>query len=123
MLKCQELTIRVRDLKIPTIIGVYDQERVTEQVLIWNLELKIRENAIFMSDHLCDTVDYGAVARRLSAFVKAQKSHLLEHLAQLAVREVFEVDERIYKVCLEIFKPGCIADAEGAVIRMSFSKE
>lgn len=123
MLKCQDLTILIRNLQIPTVIGVYDQERAKEQVLIWNLELKIRENAIFMSDHLCDTVDYGAVARRLSAFVKVQKSHLLEHLAQLSVREVFAVDDRIYRVCLEIFKPGCIADADGAVIRMSFSKE
>jgi dihydroneopterin aldolase len=123
MLVCEGQTISVRNLRIPTIIGVYDQERENEQEIICNLELKIRPNGISLSDKLCDTVDYATVANRLYDVIRTQNSHLLEHLAHLAIQEVFAIDPRISAVSLEIFKPGCIPHGDGAVVQMNYSKK
>lgn len=88
-----------------------------------NIDLKINRKAIFISDKLCDTVDYATVANRVSAFVRAQKSHLIEHVAHLAVREIFAVDLRISGVRIEIFKSGCIENGDGAAIKLEYVRD
>ena len=122
MLNLKELTISIRNLRVYTVIGAYDHERSRRQELNLSLEMKLHEKGISMSDQLCDTVDYALVADRLSEWMKTQSSHLIEHLAHLTILKVLEMDARIAEVCLAIFKPGCIPFADGAVVKMSYSR-
>lgn len=122
MLKCTDHRISVRNLRILTVIGTHDFERKIKQEVICNLDLKLHKKAIFSTDSLCDTVDYGAVAKCLTDWIESQQSHLIEHLAYGAVQRVFELDPRICSVRLEVFKPGCIGNADGAAVELSYLK-
>ncbi len=120
MLECIDNRISIRRLRISTIIGVYAHERTMRQEIVCNLDLKLKPKAIFRSDNLCDTVDYAAVAKCLTDWIGAQKSQLIEDLAHGAIQTVFEMDPRICSVRLELFKPGCIANAEGAAVELHY---
>ena len=73
-------------------------------------------------DELCDTIDYATVADGLREWMETQSSQLLEHLAYLIILKIFEFDARIAAVKIEMFKAGCIPFADGALIKMSYSR-
>ena len=81
-------------LEIDTVIGIFDWEREVRQTVIIDLDMgwDIREAAAV--DRLEATLDYKAVAKRVTAEVSASRFQLVESLAErLAdlVREEFRV--------------------------------
>ncbi len=74
--------IFLNDLKIDTIIGIYDWERQTQQTLSFDLEMDWDIKPAAESDDINKTLDYGAVAQRIVAFVKASEYLLIETLAE-----------------------------------------
>jgi len=72
----------LRDLRIETVIGIYDWEREIRQTLILDLEMgsDVRRGAA--SDRIEDALDYKAVAKRLIQFVGESRFQLVETLAE-----------------------------------------
>lgn len=74
--------IFLNDLKIETIIGIYDWERETLQTLGFDLEMDWDIRKAASSDDIADTLDYGAVAGTIVKFVEASRYQLIETLAE-----------------------------------------
>jgi dihydroneopterin aldolase len=74
--------IFLNDLKIETIIGIYDWERETLQTLGFDLEMDWDIRKAASSDDIADTLDYGAVADTIVKFVEASRYQLIETLAE-----------------------------------------
>jgi dihydroneopterin aldolase len=74
--------IFLNDLKIETIIGIYDWERETLQTLGFDLEMDWDIHKAAASDDITDTLDYGAIAETIVTFVKASRYQLIETLAE-----------------------------------------
>jgi dihydroneopterin aldolase len=74
--------IFLNDLKIDTIIGIYDWERETLQTLGFDLEIDWDIAKAAASDDIADTLDYGAVATTIVTFVEASSYQLIETLAE-----------------------------------------
>lgn len=74
--------IFLNDLKIDTIIGIYDWERQTRQTLSFDLEMDWDIKPAAATDDIDKTLDYGAVAQRIVGFVKASEYLLIETLAE-----------------------------------------
>ena len=74
--------IFLNDLNIDTIIGIYDWERETLQTLSFDLEMDWDIRAAAASDHIDDTLDYGAIAQTIVRFVEASRYQLIETLAE-----------------------------------------
>ncbi len=74
--------IFLNDLKIETIIGIYDWERETLQMLGFDLEMDWDIRKAATSDDIADTLDYGAVADTIVKFVEASRYQLIETLAE-----------------------------------------
>lgn len=74
-------TIILRNLKLSTLIGVYEHERLQEQTIRVDFELGLQKNRSAHSDQLEDTVDYDDVARTARQFAKLQRAELLERFA------------------------------------------
>ena len=84
-------TIFISELRLDILIGVYDWERQVPQTVQFDLEIGIPGRRATHSDHLADTIDYAAVARRIEACVRENRFGLLErvaeHIAELIERE------------------------------------
>lgn len=74
--------IFLNDLKIDTIIGIYDWERQTRQTLGFDLEMDWDIKPAAQTDDISKTLDYGAIAQRVVAFVQASEYLLIETLAE-----------------------------------------
>lgn len=97
----------IEDLRIDTVIGIYDWERRVRQTVALDLEMVFDNTRPAASDRIEDTLDYKAVSKRLIGFVEASSFQLVETLAERCaaiVREEFGVAW----VRLKLSKPGAV---------------
>ena len=110
-------TVFIEDLRIETVIGIYDWERKIRQVVAIDLEMAFDNRKPAASDRIEDTLNYKAVSKRLIAFVEASSFQLVETLAERCAEIVLaEFDVRWLR--LRLSKPGAVrgSKAVGVVI-------
>jgi dihydroneopterin aldolase len=110
-------TVFIEDLRIETVIGIYDWERKIRQVVAIDLEMAFDNRGPAASDHIDDTLNYKAVSKRLIAFVEAASFQLVETLAERCAQIVLDVFH-VPWLRLKLSKPGAVrgAKAVGVVI-------
>ena len=72
----------IRDLRIETVIGIYDWEREIRQPVVLDLEMSADVRLAAATDHIDQALDYKSVAKRLIAFVEESEFQLVETLAE-----------------------------------------
>lgn len=110
----------IEDLRIQTVIGVYDWEREITQTVSLDLKMAFDIKRAAQSDAISDTLDYKAVAKRLIQFVEASEFQLVEALAEHCAHIVLE-EFPVSWVRLKLSKPGAVrgSSAVGVVIERS----
>ena len=103
--------ITIRELRVATVIGAYAWEKIITQTLTINLEILCDTAKAASSDQIADTIDYAAVAHRVTEFCKTSRFHLLESLAQ-AIAQLLLTEFRVAWLKLHLIKPGVIANAK-----------
>ena len=71
----------IRELKVDTLVGIYDWERRLRQHVILDIEMATDIARAARSDKIEDTLDYKAVAKRVMQFVHDAEFGLVETLA------------------------------------------
>ena len=95
------------ELKIDTVIGIWDWERKIRQTVIIDLEMSADIVRAAATDNVEDTLNYKSVAKRLQDFVGDSSFQLVETLAERIagiVRDEFGVTW----VKVTVHKPGAI---------------
>jgi len=100
----------LRDLRIETVIGIYDWERKIRQEVILDLEMGCDIRKAAASERIEDALDYKAVAKRLIAFVGASEFQLVETLAERCA-EILLQEFGIPWVRLSLNKIGAVSGA------------
>ena len=97
----------INDLRIETIIGIYDWERKVRQTISLDLEMgaDIRKSAA--TDAIEDTLNYKAVAKRLITFVGDSEYLLVETLAE-KIAEIVITEFGVPWLKLTVHKPGAV---------------
>ncbi|MCK5382709.1 MAG: dihydroneopterin aldolase [Gammaproteobacteria bacterium] len=97
----------INDLRIETIIGIYDWERKVKQTISLDLEMgtDIRKSAA--TDAIDDTLNYKAVAKRLIAFVGESEYQLVETLAE-KITDIVLSEFDVPWLKLTVHKPGAV---------------
>ena len=75
-------TIFLRDLRIRTIVGIWEWERRMPQVVSVDLDMATDIRRAASSDQIGDTLDYKGVSRRIKAFVEDSRFQLIETMAE-----------------------------------------
>ncbi len=102
--------IFLRDLKVETVIGIYDWERRVKQTLVLDLELGIDARKAAQTDNIEHTLDYKNIAKRVAEYVGDNQYHLVETLAeQVAAMLLVEFHVPWLRVCVS--KPGAVRNA------------
>lgn len=84
----QDDCIEIAGLRVTTRIGVPDEERANDQELMVDLRLVPLRAFSEMTDEIDSTVDYAAVAARVSALAAARPRKLIETLADEIVTDL-----------------------------------
>lgn len=104
--------IYLSELKIDTVIGIYDWERRIKQTVSLDLEMATDIRKAAASDAIEDTLDYKSVAKRLIQFVSESEFQLVETLAERICQIVIE-EFGVPWVRLRLNKKGAVRFAEG----------
>ncbi len=75
-------TIFLRDLRIRTIVGIWEWERRMPQIVSIDLDMDTDIRRAARSDQIEDTLDYKAVTRRVKALVAGSSFKLIETMAE-----------------------------------------
>ena len=102
--------IFLRDLRIETVIGVYDWEREVKQAVVLDVEMSADIAKAAASDHIDDALDYKSVAKRLIEFVEQSEFQLVETLAERCV-QIVRQDFGVAWVRLTLNKIGAVSSA------------
>ena len=94
----------IRDLRVSTVIGIYDWEREIEQTLVFAVDMAADVAKAAASDHISDALDYSAVAQTVTDVVTQGEFQLIETAAE-RVAERLLADYRLGWVRVEVAKP------------------
>ncbi len=109
--------IFLRDLRIETVIGIWEWERKIRQTVAIDLEMSADIRKAAATDQVEDTLNYKLVAKRLQQFVGESSFQLVETLAEKIAAVVLDEFEVAW-VRVSVNKPGAIRGARdvGVVI-------
>ncbi len=107
----------VEDLKIQTVIGIFEWEREIKQTVSIDLEMEFDIRAAARSDSIADTLDYKAVSKRLIQFVEKSEFQLVEALAERCAAIILD-EFPVNWVRVKLGKPGAVrgSTAVGVII-------
>jgi dihydroneopterin aldolase len=100
-------TVFINDLRIETIIGIYDWERKVRQTISIDLEMGADVRAAAATDAIEDTLNYKAVSKRLIAFVGDSEFQLVETLAE-RIADIVLGEFKVPWLRLTVHKPGAV---------------
>ncbi|HLW73488.1 MAG TPA: dihydroneopterin aldolase [Gammaproteobacteria bacterium] len=107
----------IRELKVDTVVGIYEWERRIRQNVILDLDMAADIGRAAKSDRIEDTLDYKAVAKRVAQYVSGAEFKLVETLAE-KVAELVMKEFGIRWVKVSLNKPGAVSGSKsvGVVI-------
>ncbi|MEX0708485.1 MAG: dihydroneopterin aldolase [Woeseia sp.] len=115
-------TIFLHDLKVETVVGIWDWERRIRQTISIDLEMGADIRRAAATDNIEDTLNYKAVAKRVQQFVGDSSYQLVETLAEnIAAIVLDEFD--VPWVQVRVNKPGAIRGSRDVGILIRRSKE
>ena len=116
--------VYIRDLRIETVIGVYDWEREIRQIVSLDLEMAADNRKAAATDQIEEALDYKAVAKRLIEFVGKSEFQLVETLSE-RVAEIVLGEFDVPWLRLRLSKPGAVTGSRdvGVLIERGLRSE
>ncbi len=111
----------IKELRIDTIIGIYDWERKIRQTVSLDVEMAWDNRKPAASDRIDDALDYKGVAKRLIDFVQSSQFQLVETLAEECARIILD-EFSVSWLKLTLHKPGAVRGATSVGVEIVRSR-
>ena len=105
--------IYIDDLKIETVVGIFDWERKIKQLVSINLQMATDIRQAAATDDIQYTLDYKTIAKRIIGFVEASEFFLVETLAE-KIAELVMSEFQVPWLQLRLSKPGALRGSRDA---------
>ena len=103
--------IFIHELRIDTLIGIYEWEQQTPQTIQLDLEVGLPGKRAAHSGKIGDTIDYSKIVGRIEQLLKAQHYSLLEQAGE-AIAEVIMGEFKAPWVKVSIAKLGALRNVK-----------
>ncbi|MDG2060778.1 MAG: dihydroneopterin aldolase [SAR86 cluster bacterium] len=113
--------IRIEELEIEAVIGIFDWEREVRQLISIDMEMHYDCSKPGSSDDISDALDYKAVSKMIISLTKETKSKLIEHLAEKISSRILE-EFPVSSLKLTLKKPGALRGSKAVGLTIYRSK-
>jgi len=110
-------TIRIKNLRVHTIIGFNPEERTNRQDVVINAEIEVEVINALQTDDQKGIYDYKDITKAIITFVEESKFNLLEKLTHEVLQLILK-DKRVLRAKVEIDKPGALRYAESVSVEL-----
>jgi dihydroneopterin aldolase len=109
--------VLIRQLKIDTVIGIYEWEKKIHQTLLIDLDMAWDNRLAAASDNYQHALCYETVSNRLTALIIEKPIELIETVAEM-IAQCLLSEFNVPWVKVVVMKPGALqhADSVGVVI-------
>lgn len=114
--------IFLSDLRVQTVIGIWDWERAIKQTVGIDLEMATDIRKAAASDSIEDTLDYKSVAKRIIEFVEQSSFQLVETMAEQIAGIIMD-EFGVPWVKVRLSKPGAIRGSREVGILIERTRE
>jgi dihydroneopterin aldolase len=97
------MLLKIKNLKLQTVIGVHSWEAEINREIIINVEIESDLPKAVKTDEIIDTIDYDLLVCKIKNLIATKRFKLVEKMAQEILQEVMQ-DQRIKRCKLEIDK-------------------
>jgi len=111
--------IFIVDLNVTCLVGIYPEERIKKQKLVFNIEINSSINSF--KDDISDVIDYSKIENDIVLFVEKSNFFLIETLAN-EVASIVLNDKRIEWVRVRIDKPQALKYSKSAAVEIEKNK-
>lgn len=101
------MIIHIENLRLRTIIGIYDWEKKIKQDVIINVVIEFDGSKAGKSDNIEDTIDYKSITKEIISYVENGQFNLIEKLVT-GIGDIVMKDKRILKSTTTVDKPGAL---------------
>lgn len=112
-------TIFIQNLRVDTVIGVYDWEKQFKQPLFFDLEMLTDIRASAASDDLSLTLNYKAISDEVIDWVETHTFELIETLAEKLSQELLAHHRGIQQLTLTVKKPQAVGQADTVGLKIT----
>lgn len=112
----------IRELKIDTVVGIYDWERRIRQTVLLDIDMGTDIARAAKSDRIEDTLDYKSVAKRLIQYVGEAEFQLVETLAE-KVAELVMQEFKVSWIKVTLHKPGAVSGSKSVGVIIERGKK
>ena len=112
----------IEDLRIETIIGIYDWERKIKQTIALDIDMQADNRRPAASENIDDALNYKAVAKRLIAFTEDSSFQLVETLAERLAAIILEEFD-VPWLRLRLRKLGAVTGSRSVGVLIERSRE
>lgn len=110
-IKNQPMIIKIKNLRLKTILGIYEWEENVDREIIINAKIHTNFDKALISDEISDALDYDDLVTKIKNLISNKRYRLVEKMAQDMMNEIMQ-DIRITKCKLEIDKVGAVESLE-----------
>ncbi|HBD96372.1 MAG: dihydroneopterin aldolase [Spirochaetes bacterium GWF1_31_7] len=110
--------IKIKNLKVKTIIGIFNHEREASQDLILNIKIAFNSTIASQTDNIQDTIDYQLLKRTIINSVEKSNFNLLEKLVEY-ILDIIMSYTLVTSATVEIDKPDALRFVDSVSITSS----
>lgn len=114
--------IFIQNLRVDTVIGVYDWEKQFKQPLFFDLEMWTDIRASALTDDIALTVNYKVISDEVIAWTQSHTFELLETLAEKLCQTLLTNHPGIQQLRLSVKKPQAVLQAETVGLKITRSR-
>lgn len=115
------MTIKIKNLRLQTIIGVFDWEREDKQDVIINAQIDFDGRAAADSDDIKQTLDYKTLTKKITATVESSQFFLVEKLANTILQVIMD-HPLVEHATVEVDKPQALRFSDSVSVTWSADK-
>lgn len=111
----------IRELKVDTVVGIYDWERRIRQSVVLDIEMGSDIARGARTDRIEDALDYKAVAKRVAGYVRESEFQLVETMAE-KVAELVMQEFKVPWIKITLNKPGAVSGSRSVGVTIERGK-
>ncbi|MGL6213818.1 dihydroneopterin triphosphate 2'-epimerase [Billgrantia desiderata] len=115
-------TIRIKNLRLRTYIGIKDEEILNRQDVVVNAVIRYRADKAVAFNRIEQALNYRTITKEVIALVEEGRFQLLERMTREVLDLIMSHDE-VLTAQVEIDKPHALRFADSVSITLSASRE
>src|SRR5262245_12176490 len=112
------MIIRIKNLRLRAVIGIFDWERKHPQDVVVNATIQFDGSKAAFSDKIEDTVDYKEITKGIIQLVEASQFFLLEKLASEILTLILK-NPQVEEARVEVDKPLALRYSDSVSVEVS----